>query len=381
MSLIYLDNSATSFPKAPGVIEAVTRALETSGTSGRASYDEALQGSRILYNCRKNLSDLFGVDDSSRIILNSGATESLNTILKGYLKPEMKVLTSSAEHNAVMRPLRALEKSVGISLSRFANFADGRADMDDYRKRLSESPDLVVICHSSNVTGALYPVKEMIALAHEKDIPVCLDGAQSAGHRPVNLMELEVDFYCFSGHKGLLGPAGTGGFYIREGLWVDPLIAGGTGSLSEEERLPNFLPDCYESGTRNISGLAGLGAAVDYILEQGVELIHRKTMELSLQLYKGLQAIPGLTLYGPIDREERNSVISFTCDTMDLSDLAESLEERGIALRMGLHCAPSAHKTMSTFQEGGTIRLSPGYFTSDREIEETLTIVRDVVHE
>ncbi|MBN2657613.1 MAG: aminotransferase class V-fold PLP-dependent enzyme [Spirochaetales bacterium] len=379
MSLIYLDNSATSYPKAPGVAEAVRDNLLSCGTSGRASYDQALEGSRVLYDCRRNLASLFSLPDSSRIVLNSGATESLNTVIKGFLKPGMRALTSRGEHNSVMRPLNAL-KGHGNVLDRFNCRSDGTADLDDYRTRLKSKPDLVVLCHSSNVSGAVFPVEVMIKDAHEAGALVCLDGAQSAGHKSINLSELDADFYCFAGHKGLLGPAGTGGFYIKEGIEIGSLMEGGTGSASQEEIQPRFLPDLYESGTRNIPGLAGLRASTAFLLETGVDVIGKKEMDLSLRLIEGLKSIEGITVAGPRNPALRNSVVSFFHDRVDISELAEELDDAGIAQRMGLHCAPSAHKSLGTYDRGGTIRFSPGYFNSDEDIDSALEAVREIVN-
>jgi len=379
MPLIYLDNSATSYPKAPGVADAVRDNLLSCGTSGRASYEAALKGSRVVYDCRRNLARLFSVADSSRIILNSGTTESLNTVIKGYLKPGMKALTSMGEHNSVMRPLNTL-KEQGIAVERFACHSDGTADLDDYRKKLGNSPDLVILCHSSNVSGAVFPVAPMIEEAHRAGARVCLDGAQSAGHEIINLMELNVDFFCFAGHKGLLGPAGTGGFYIREAVELSPLKEGGTGSHSEEEVQPLFLPDRYESGTRNIPGLAGLKAATDFILETGIETISRKEKDLAKRLMAGLRVIEGITVVGPKNTSIRNSVVSFFHDKVDISELAEALDDGKIAQRMGLHCAPSAHKSLGTYERGGTIRFSPGFFNSEEDIDSAINAVRDIVN-
>ena len=380
MSLIYLDNSATSFPKAPGVAEAVQDAILNAGSSGRASYEEALKGSRIIFTCRENLARLFSVKDSSRIILNSGATESLNTVIQGYLKQNMKVLTSSAEHNSVMRVLQHQKIEKNITLNRFNCHNDGSADLESFREQLKDSPDLLVICHSSNVTGAVFPIKEMISEAHKYKTAVCIDGAQSAGHEEINLEELQADFFCFSGHKGLLGPAGTGGFYIREEMEIDPLIYGGTGSLSNEEYQPQALPDRYESGTRNIPGFAGLSASVSFILNKGIDVIKMKEEKLTASFIKKLKEIKHITVLGPDSSSLRNSVISLICDTMDISELAEYLDEAEIAQRMGLHCSPSAHKTLGTLKKGGTIRLSPGYFNSEKDIEETVTSIRTILH-
>lgn len=379
--MIYLDNSATSFPKAPGVAEAVTNAINSAGTSGRASYGEALKGSRILYTCRDNLARLFSVKDSSRIILNSGATESLNTIIQGFLRKNMSVLTTSTEHNSVMRVIQYLKEEKNISLDRFHAMEDGTADLRSYRESLKNSPDLVVLCHSSNVTGAVIPLKEMIHEAHAAGALVCIDGAQSAGHEEINLEDIDADFFCFAGHKGLLGPTGTGGFYIKEGIELRPLLFGGTGSRSDEEFQPKMVPDLYESGTRNIAGYAGLALSVSYILNEGVSVIREKESQLTEQLIRGLNKIRGITTFGPPAGAKRNSVISLIHDRIGISDLAEQLDDAEIAQRMGLHCSPSAHKVLKTYHSGGTIRFSPGYFNNSEEIEKTIQTIREITNE
>jgi cysteine desulfurase family protein len=379
--MIYLDNSATSYPKAPGVSDAIIEAINQAGTSGRASYNEALKGSRILYSCRENIARLFSVKNSNRIILNSGTTESLNTVIQGFLEKDMSVLTSSFEHNSVMRVLQHLRQEKNISFRRFRSFDDGTVDLQNYSECLKTSPDLVVLCHSSNVTGAILPIKEMISLAHESGALVCIDGAQSAGHEDINLEDLEADFFCFSGHKGLLGPTGTGGFYIRDGIKIKPLMRGGTGSRSDEEVQPDTLPDLFESGTRNITGYAGLSASVSYIRDEGVSTIREKESLLTRQLIDGLKNIDGITLLGPPSNRQRNSVVSIIHDRINISDLAEFLDEADIAQRMGLHCSPSAHKVLKTYDKGGTIRFSPGYFNKAEDIEKTIEIIRKITYE
>ena len=257
--MIYLDNAATSWPKAPGLSEVMKRTIENPmGNPGRSSHEAGISADRILFELRETLAGLFGIKDSSALILNSGATESLNTVLSGFLKPGMKVLTSSMEHNSVMRPLTRLQTQRDVKLSRFpSDPASGFPDMKRFEQMLEERPDIVVATAASNVNGVIFPIEEMAHLAGKKGIPLCVDAAQGGGEVPLYPEAWGIDFLCFAGHKGLLGPAGTGGFYIRDPGRIEPLITGGTGSRSREEEQPETMPDKFESGTPNIPGHAG----------------------------------------------------------------------------------------------------------------------------
>ncbi len=378
--MIYLDNAATSFPKAPGTAEAVCDFLTGVGAnSGRSSHKAAQKASSVLFNCREALAELLGVTESERIIFTSNTTESLNMALFGMIQDGDTVLTSSMEHNSVMRPLRFMEQTKGITVKTFEADSFGFPRMDNFRENLSLQPDFLVFSAASNVTGTIVPFREMAEEASKRNIPVCVDGAQLTGSYPVSLQDTKIDLFAFPGHKGLMGPTGTGGLYIGERVNPRPLLFGGTGSRSSEELQPDFLPDKYESGTPNIAGIAGLLRSVRFILDTGTEYIHRKEDAVTRMLIEGLQGLRGIRIYTPPRGAEHSAVVSVTHDRKSVSDITEELERRDIAVRMGLHCAPAAHRITETFSTGGTVRFSPGFFTTENEITETIRIMKEIL--
>ena len=382
MKLVYLDNSATSWPKPQGVVEAIRKAIEKYGANpGRSGHKLAIEAARIIYQTREALAELFGLEDPERIILTKNVTEALNLVLYGFLKPGDHVITSSMEHNSVMRPLRDLEKK-GVEVTQIRASEKGEIDPRDLLKSIRKNTKLVVLVHISNVTGTIMPVEEILKITKDHGIPLLLDAAQSAGTIPINLRELPVDLLAFTGHKGLFGPQGTGGLVINtEGLEekIEPLMRGGTGSRSEEEEQPEFLPDKYESGTPNTPGIAGLGEGVRFILKEGINRIMEKKEKLTLKLLEGLKEIKGVKLYGSLDPKKQIGIVSFNVEGKSPSEVSYLLDEKyNILSRPGLHCAPSAHKTIGTFPFG-TVRFSVGYFNTEEEIEYALQAVKNLV--
>jgi cysteine desulfurase family protein len=378
--MIYLDNAATSFPKAPGVVEAVVHCLtEAGGNPDRASHRMAREGSRIVHQARAACAALFGVPDPRRLVFTKNVTEALNLVILGRVPPGGCVLVSSLEHNAVMRPLRRLEAAHGVRLLVVPFDACGRPDPDALRAALGQGPDLMVLTAAGNVTGCLPELGEIAALCRRAGVPLCLDAAQAAGHLPLPAAELEIPLLCFTGHKGLLGPTGTGGLVVAEGFEPEPLIRGGTGSASESEVQPEFLPDRYEAGTANLAGLGGLLASVQWLAGTGIERIRRREAELTDRLLRGLLALPGVSAPGPGPGAERAPVVSITVAGRDLGELALELDRRDIAQRVGLHCAPAAHRSLGTFDGGGTLRFSPGYFNTEAELDEVLAIMETLL--
>ncbi len=379
--MIYMDNAATSFPKAPGSADAVYNFLTKIGANaGRASHKAAREASAVVFNCREALAELLGVTESERIIFTSNTTEGLNLAINGMVQEGDTVLTSSIEHNSVMRPLRFLEKTRNITVIPFGADPFGFPDMRDFREKLSLKPRFLVFSAASNVTGVIVPFEEMAEEASKKGIPVCVDGAQVTGSYPVSLKDTQIDLFAFPGHKGLMGPTGTGGLYIGEKVNPVPLFSGGTGSRSSEEIQPDFFPDKYESGTPNIAGLAGLLESVRFIQKTGIEEIRRKENSHTKTLTEGLKSIPGLQVFVPEKESAHSAVISIIHDKLSVSDITRKLDERNVAVRMGLHCAPAAHKTIGTFHKGGTIRFSPGFFTTESDITETIRILKEVLN-
>jgi len=375
-NLIYMDNGATSFPKPPAVSQAMLHFLtNVGGSPGRSGHRLSQEAARTVFDCRESLAALFAVPDSRRIAFTLNATEALNTALLGLLREGDGVVTTAMEHNSVMRPLRELVRSRGISLHVVPCDNSGRLDLDELERALKKGPRLVAVNHASNVTGAVVPLETIGALAKSAEALLLVDAAQSAGVIPIDVVRDGVDILAFTGHKGLLGPQGTGGLWVREGVEVTPLCRGGTGSNSELEEQPDFYPDRLESGTHNAVGLAGLRAGVEFLRATGVDIIAGHERSLAARLLEGLGALRGVTLHGPPAGKDRTSVVSFTIPGMAPSEIGFLLDEAfGVLTRVGLHCAPGAHRAIGTFPEG-TIRLSPGYFTTPGEIEKVIEAV------
>jgi cysteine desulfurase/selenocysteine lyase len=379
--MIYFDNPATSWPKPPQVKEAMNRFMEEVGANpGRSGHFRSIEAARIVFETREALSVLFHVKDSSRIVFTLNATESINLALKGLLKPGDHVITSSMEHNSVMRPLRDLERK-GIELTVAPCFDDGTLDAEEVERKIQSNTKMVILNHASNVTGTLLPVKEVGFIARRHGLAFLVDAAQTAGSYPIDVDRDGIDLLAFSGHKSLYGPQGTGGLVIGERIKekeMIPLKQGGTGSRSEFEEQPDFLPDCFESGTPNGVGLAGLLAGVQFVLEKGVEQIRQNEMALIIKLIKGLKKIPQVKLYGPKLQEDRIATLSFNFAHLSPSNGALRLEkEFGILCRPGLHCAPAAHHTLGTFPEG-TIRFGLSAFNTEAEIETAIQAVSQI---
>jgi cysteine desulfurase family protein len=331
----------------------------------------------VLYEAREELAALFGVANPAAIMFACNATEALNTALFGLLKPGDSVVTTSMEHNAVARPLRVLEAR-GVTLRIVGCNHKGDLNFSDLKAALAAGVRAVVVGHGSNVTGSLMPIEEIGALAAAAKAIFVVDAAQTAGVEPIAAEAAGISVLAFSGHKGLMGPQGTGGLYVQADLVLEPLRYGGTGSQSESDRQPGFYPDRLESGTPNTPGIAGLLAGVRFVRETGVETIRSVEQALTARLLSGLAAIPGVRLYGPLAGERRGAVVSLTLDGLDSGEVAHRLDrDFGIACRAGLHCAPWAHRTIGTLATG-TVRLSPGYFNTDAEMEEAIQAIEAI---
>jgi cysteine desulfurase family protein len=378
--VIYLDNAATSFPKPPAVAESIVDFLEHSaGNPGRSGYALAMVAQTVVAATRRQLASLFGVPDPARIVFALNATDALNTALWGLLRPGDRVVTTSIEHNAVARPLHALAER-GVEVTRVACAPDGTLDLDDLDRALrSAAVRLVAMCHASNVVGTILPVREAAQRAHEHGALFLLDAAQTAGVLSIDVREMRLDLLAFPGHKALLGPTGTGGLYVAPGVRLLPLRQGGTGTRSEEERQPEELPEALEAGTLNTVGIAGLGAALRYLQERGQQAIRAHEVALTTRLIDGLRDIPGLRTHGTGNPERQVATVSVTLEGWEPADVAAALDSSfGIAVRSGLHCAPLAHRTLGTFPRG-TVRLSPGCFTTDDDVDRALAALRKLV--
>jgi len=379
--MIYLDNAATSWPKPPEVLRAMSEFLELAGGNpGRSGHRLSVGAGRIVFGARQAVADLFNADDPSRVVFTLNATYALNLALRGLLRPGDRVVCSGIEHNAVMRPLRALERD-GVQLTVVPCAPDGSLDPAELARAVLPGTRLVVLVHASNVTGTILPVGEAAAIAHAAGGLLLVDAAQTAGVLPVDVQALGIDLLAFTGHKGLLGPPGTGGLVIGQRVdtaELEPLARGGTGSQSQRQEQPDDLPDKYESGTPNGVGIAGLAAGIRFLTERGVESIRAEETAAARALSEGLAEAPGVTVYGPADMERRTAVVSFTVAGRRVSEIGQRLDEEfDVLSRVGLHCAPAAHQTIGTFPEG-TVRLAPGRFTTRDEIRRTVEAVREI---
>ena len=380
--MIYLDNAATSWPKPTEVLKAMTDVLErTGGNPGRSGHRLSIAAARTMYNTREEIAQFFGVSDPLRVIFTSNATHAINLALKGILKPGDHVVTSSMEHNSVMRPLRNLENQ-GIRLSLIPNASDGSLDANDMTKIITSGTRLVVMTHASNVVGTILPITEIAAITHKAGALLLVDTAQTAGAVPIDMQSMGIDLLAFTGHKELQGPPGIGGLVIADGVDVsriEPLIHGGTGSRSESEEQPDDLPDKFESGTANLAGIAGLGAGLRWIKVRGIGEIRGHMKKLSQTLMDGLSGLPNVKIHGTLDPERSVAIISFTVAGKRVSDMGLRLdEEYGILSRVGLHCAPAAHRTIGSFPEG-TVRLAPGVFNTLDDVQEAIEAISKVV--
>ena len=383
MKTIYLDNAATSFPKPQGVLAAMINFQQTIGANpGRSGHGQSIEAGRVVYETRDVLANLFHIDDPLRIALTKNATEALNIAILGSLTSGDHVITTSTEHNSVMRPLRFLE-SRGVALSVISCSPRGELDPEDIRKAFRKNTKMVVMTHASNVTGTILPIASVGKIIKEKgDVLFCVDAAQTAGALPIDVEQMNIDLLAFTGHKSLYGPQGTGGLYVREGLekWITPLMMGGTGSRSEFEEQPDFMPDKFESGTPNTIGIAGLKAGATFVLEQTIEVIRNKEQQLTACFLEQLETLGNdVTVYGPKDASKQTTVVSFNIKNMSPSDAAYHFEEnRGILCRPGLHCAPSAHRALGTFPQG-TIRFSFSFFHTSQDVDQAADAVRQLL--
>lgn len=372
---LYLDNAATSFPKPEAVYRAVEQTMREIGASpGRGGYQLAVEASRLVFETRSALADLFAIEDASRIAFTANATEAINLALFGLLKAGDRVVTTSMEHNAVARPLFALQE-MGVQVVHVAADPQGFVDPEALKQACREKTRLVILNHCSNVTGTLQPIEEIGPWCRKEGILFMVDAAQSAGLFALNVNSVAIDLLAVPGHKGLYGPQGTGFLYVHPGLNLKPLIYGGTGNASHSLSQPEAMPERLESGTINTPGLAGLKAGVEFIAQTGIAAIRAHERSLLKRLLDGLRQVKGIALYGPRDFRYHGGAVSFNLTGRDPAEVGFLLDhEHHICCRVGLHCAPAAHKTIGTFPRG-TVRVSPGFFNTAEDIDRFLTAV------
>lgn len=378
---LYFDNAATSWPKPILVGAAVMRYLDEVGANpGRSGHSLSNEAGRIVDSARESIAELFGVKNPLRIVFGANCTEALNLALYGLLRAGDHVITSSMEHNSMMRPLRELE-SAGVQLTVLPCQPDGSLNPACIEAAIRPNTILIALTHASNVTGTLLPIAEAGEIVRRHNLLLLVDAASTAGAFPIDMEANHIDLLAFPGHKSLLGPTGTGGLVIGERVDLSrlrPLKRGGTGSRSEEEVQPDFLPDKYESGTLNVMGLAGLDASVRWILQQGVSAIRAHHEQITQALIDGLQAIAGVTVHGTLDAARQVASVSFIIDGVSPSEAGFQLDEEfNIQCRVGLHCAPAAHRTIGTFT-AGSVRFAPGIFTGMADVKRALDAVRQL---
>jgi cysteine desulfurase / selenocysteine lyase len=379
--VIYLDNAATSWPKPVEVRQAMLKFLDEIGANpGRSGHHQSVEAARIVYDCREAVANVFNASDPLHVVFTANATEAINLALLGLLQPGDHVVTSSMEHNSVMRPLRALEKQ-GVELSVIPCASTGQLVPEQVQAAIKENTVLVALAHASNVTGTLLPTRQVGEITRSRGVLLLTDEAQTGGAYPVDMQKDHIDLLAFTGHKSLYGPTGTGGLIFGANVdirRITPLVYGGTGSRSEKEEQPLFLPDKYESGTANAVGLAGLNAAARWLLEQGVAELREKEIFLYNKLLEGFSKIPRVTTYGCRDASKSTALISFNINGLDPSYVGMRLDEEfGVLARVGLHCAPAAHRTNGTFPDG-TVRFSLGAFTTLQQVDQALLAVSTI---
>ncbi len=378
---IYLDHAATACPKAPGVSEAMRAYTDTlCANVGRGDYARAYDAAAIVLEARERLCALFHFDEPDCAVFTPGQTFSLNCVLSGFLRPGDHVLVSSLEHNAVMRPLNALTR-MGVSFDRIPCGPEGETEPESLLPLLRHNTRLAVLTHASNVCGTRLPVGEIGALLSTRGIPLVLDAAQTAGHVPIDFQAFGLSALCIPGHKGLLGPAGVGALLMKRAFaaQVTPLVTGGTGSASDQEWQPDYMPDKFESGTLNLPGIFGLNAALRFLAETGVETLGAEETRLTKRFLRGVSAMRGVRVLGRRESFGRVGVVSLSFDALDNAEAAARLDAQfGIATRCGLHCAPAAHRTLGSFP-AGSVRFSFGYGNTERDIDAALAALETLI--
>ncbi|MDS1029236.1 aminotransferase class V-fold PLP-dependent enzyme [Bacillota bacterium LX-D] len=378
---VYVDNAATSQAKPPSVLQAIEYYFkEINSNPGRGGYELSLEAGRKVLEARETLARFFNVPNPNQIIFTSNITEALNTAIQGLLQPNDHVLITGLEHNAVVRPLKFLEK-IGVSYSIIPTSREGLIEPSSVEKVLQPNTKMIVATHASNVAGTIVPLKEIGEIAAAHGLYFVIDTAQTAGCLPLDFQNLKASVLAFTGHKHLLGPMGIGGFCVREDVAeiMRPLYVGGTGSISDQDVQPDFLPDKFESGTLNTLGIVGLAAAVEYISKVGLDKIREREIILTKYLLEGLLELPEITVYGPRNPQLQTGTIALNAAQMDNAELCYVLDQQfKIMTRPGLHCAPLAHKTLGTFPEGA-LRISIGHYTTEQEIAYVLDSLKKIL--
>ena len=378
--MIYLDNAATSMRKPQKVIDAVVQAMSSMGNAGRGVNDASLSASRIIYDTRERICRMVGGTNPRQVVFTCNSTESLNMALRGLLNPGDHVITTMLEHNSVLRPLYDLE-SKGTNLTIIGCRERGTFDIEDMKKAITSETKMIVCTNGSNLTGNYVDLKPIGELAHENGLLFVVDASQTAGVFPIDVEEMKIDVLCFTGHKGMLGPQGTGGMYVREGVTVRSLKAGGTGVQTYSKTQPAQMPTALEAGTLNGHGIAGLHAALEYLEEYGIDNIRKREQELMWRFYEGVKDIENVTIYGDFTTKNRCAIVTLNIGDYDSSEVSDALlTEYSISTRSGGHCAPLMHEALGTVEQGA-VRFSFSHYNTDEEVDAAIQAVQDLARE
>lgn len=378
--LIYLDNAATTLHKPPQVVEAVKNAILTAGNAARGAHGASMQAPRTVFETRQKLARLLGCPQAEHVVFTANSTMALNIAIQGILSPEDHAISTDLEHNSVLRPLYALQEQ-GMGLDFVRADQQGNIRYEDFAPLFRSNTKAVVCTHASNLTGNMLDIARIAEIAHAHGALLIVDASQTAGTVPIDMTALGVDVLCFTGHKGLMGPQGTGGLCIRPGVDIRPLLRGGSGIHSFDRHQPEAYPTRLEAGTLNSHGIAGLDAAADYLLEVGVENIHQKEQALMRRFYEGVRHIDGVTIYGDFSPSQRAAIVALNIRDYDSAEISDVLSaDYGIATRPGAHCAPRMHEALGTVQQGA-VRFSFSVFNTEEEIDAAIAAVAELAQE
>ena len=378
--MIYMDNAATTMHKPQEVIDAVVMAMSSMGNAGRGVNEASLSASRIIYDTREKLCRLFGAEDPRQIVFTPNSTESLNIAIKGILNPGDHVIATMLEHNSVLRPLYEMEKK-GVRLTIVKSDQNGRFNLKDIEDAIAEDTKMIVCTNGSNLTGNYVDPEPVGTLARERGIVFVVDASQTAGVFPIDVQKMKIDVLCFTGHKGMLAPQGTGGMYVRKGLVIRPLKSGGSGVQTYSKTHPIEMPTALEAGTLNGHGIAGLHAAVEYLEKTGVDNIRAREQDLMWRFYEGVKDIPGVKVYGDFSSKNRCPIVTLNIGDYDSSEVSdELLTEYGISTRSGGHCAPLMHEALGTVEQGA-VRFSFSHYNTEEEVDTAIEAIRELSKE
>ena len=378
--MIYMDNAATTMHKPQEVIDAVVSAMSSMGNAGRGASEAALSASRIIYDTREGLAKLFGAENARQIAFTSNSTESLNIAIKGILDPGDHVITTVLEHNSVLRPLYEMEKK-GTELSVIGCNEKGMPDIAAMEAAIKENTKMIICTNGSNLTGNYVDVAVIGKMAHKYGLIFAVDASQTAGVFPINVQKMDIDILCFTGHKGLLGPQGTGGIYVKEGIQVRPLKTGGSGIQTYSKEHPVQMPTALEAGTLNGHGIAGLHAALEYLEKTGIDNIRKKEENLMWRFYNGVKDVPGVKIYGDYSQKERCAIVTLNIGDYDSSEVSdELLMEYDISTRSGGHCAPLMHEALGTVEQGA-VRFSFSHYNTEEEVDTAVKAIHELAEE